>query len=172
LERALSEPSFSGIPKHQYVIRLALGSDLAAVQALDSECFPEGSLDLQPAAEGELEDGILQGSTFVAENSGRVVGMIQFDRADPANWELLALAITQSFRGTGLGKLLMEKLSSEIGASKRPVSVTCVTSPNNIPMQQLLERFAFTKSQLLIDYFGPNKHRLRYELKASMESEA
>ena len=168
----MSELSFSGIPKHQYVIRLALGSDLAAVSALDSECFPEGSLDLQPAAEGELEGGILKGSTFVAENSGRVVGMIQFDRTDPANWELLALAITQDFRGKGLGKLLMDKLSSEIRTSRWPVAVTCVTSPNNIPMQQLLEKFAFAKSELLIDHFGANKHRLRYELKASLGSEA
>jgi hypothetical protein len=39
-------------------------------------------------------------------------------------------------------------------------------------MQQLLEKFAFAKSQLLIDHFGANKHRLRYELKASLGSEA
>ena len=31
---------------------------------------------------------------------------------------------------------------------------------------------AFAKSELLIDHFGANKHRLRYELKASLGSEA
>jgi ribosomal protein S18 acetylase RimI-like enzyme len=61
--------------------------------------------------------------------------------------------------------MLMDKLSSEIQDSKVPVSVTCVTSQNNVVMQKLLEKFGFTKSQLLIDHFGPNKHRLRYELK-------
>ena len=161
----MSESRFKGVTQHEIMIRLATSSDLSDITALDAECFPEGSLDLQPAAEGELEDGILHKSTFVAESSGRVVGMIQLERKDLANWELLALAITESYRGKGVGKMLMDKLSSEIQDSKVPVSVTCVTSPNNVVMQKLLEKFGFTKSQLLIDHFGPNKHRLRYELK-------
>jgi ribosomal protein S18 acetylase RimI-like enzyme len=165
LERDLAEPIFTDVTQHEIKIRLALSSDLSDITALDSECFPEGSLDLQPAAEGELEDGILHESTFVAESSGGVVGMIQIERKDLANWELLALAITKSFRGKGVGKMLMDKFSSEIRDSIVPVSVTCVTSPNNMAMQKLLERFGFTKSELLIDHFGPKKHRYRYELR-------
>ncbi len=168
----MSEKIVPGIERNPFNIRLAISSDLPSIRALDSECFPQGNLDLQPAAAGELEEGIDQASTYVAEDSGDVVGMMQLDRRNESDWELLSLAITEKSRGQGLGKLLMRVLSSELQGFRVPVSVTCVTSPNNRAMQHLLEQFNFKKSDLLSDYFGPEKHRIRYQLEPSAGTES
>jgi ribosomal protein S18 acetylase RimI-like enzyme len=139
--------------------RLALESDLAALKRLDAECFPSGSLDLQPAAPGELEAGIREANTLLAESEGEVIGMMQVHQSE-TGLELLTLAITQSFRGHGLGRAFLDELENRW--LKPNQSVWCVTSPNNLAMQSLLESYGFVSQKLLPDHFGKGAHRLLY----------
>jgi [ribosomal protein S18]-alanine N-acetyltransferase len=145
-------------------LRVAQANDLPALFALDAECFPEGNSDLEPAPPGEIEAGVQEGWVFVAEVANQIIAMLQFEKASSNEWELLTLAITKKYRGTGIGKLLMDRLFVELNTSPYLVAVGCVTSPNNLAMQGLLESFGFVQVGVLSDYFGPGKHRLKFQL--------
>lgn len=146
------------------IVRSAEATDLPALLAIDAECFPAGNSDLEPAPAGEIEAGVQDGGMFVAVAENSVVGMLQVDRASSNEWELLTVAITQSHRGQGVGKALMERFLVELDRSPYLVAVSCMTSPNNLAMQGLLENFGFVQVGLISDYFGPGKHRLKFQL--------
>jgi ribosomal protein S18 acetylase RimI-like enzyme len=145
-------------------IRIATESDLPDLLALDAECFPPGNSDLEPAPAGEIEAGIQDESTFVATSNQKVVGMLQLEKISSNEWELLSLAITSSHRVQDVGKALMERFFMELSRSPFLVAVSCMTSPSNEPMQGLLESLGFVQVGLLTDYFGPGKHRLKFQL--------
>ena len=145
-------------------IKVAVESNLPALIALDAECFPQGNIDLEPAPAGEIETGVEDGVVFVATSNDLIVGMLQFDRVSSNEWELLTLAITSSHRGQGVGGSLLEKFLAELAQSPYLVAVSCLTSPNNLAMQGLLENYGFVQVGLMADYFGPGKHRLKFQL--------
>jgi [ribosomal protein S18]-alanine N-acetyltransferase len=147
-----------------YQLRLASEEDLPSLIALDQECFPPGNSDLEPAPLGEIEAGVQEGQIFVACVDEKIIGMLQIDKVSSNSWELLTLAITSSYRGKGVGKALLDRLFVELNHSPYLVAVSCVTSPNNLAMQALLESFGFLQVGLLSDYFGPGKHRLKFQL--------
>ena len=146
------------------IVRAAAAADLPSLLALDAECFPQGNSDLEPAPTGEIEAGVEYGGMLVAVAEGLVVGMLQFDKASSNEWELLTLAITKSHQGQGVGKALMERFLLELDRSPYLVAVSCMTSPKNLSMQGLLEHFGFVQVSLVSDYFGPGKHRLKFQL--------
>jgi ribosomal protein S18 acetylase RimI-like enzyme len=148
----------------ELIVRIAVPSDLAELIALDAECFPKGNTDLEPAPAGEIETGVEDGGVFVAIADNIVVGMLQLDKISSNEWELLTLAITGSLRSQGVGQALMERFFVELSQSPYMVAVTCMTSPSNHAMQGLLESFGFVQVGLLEDYFGPGKHRLKFQL--------
>lgn len=145
-------------------IRIAVDADLPDLLALDAECFPAGNSDLEPAPPGELATGIQDGLMFVASINQKLVGMLQLEKISSNEWELLSLAIAASDRGQGIGQALMDRFLVEISRSPYLVAVSCLTSPNNEAMQGLLESFGFLQVGLLPDYFGPGKHRLKFQL--------
>jgi ribosomal protein S18 acetylase RimI-like enzyme len=145
-------------------IKIAVASDLPALLSLDAECFPHGNIDLEPAPAGEIESGVKDGWVFVASFSSETVGMLQIDKVSSNEWELLTLAITSSHRGQGVGKALMDRFLAELAQSPYLVAVSCLTSPNNLAMQGLLESYGFVQVGLMADYFGPGKHRLKFQL--------
>ena len=145
-------------------LKVAVASDLPALKILDAECFPKGNTDLEPAPAGEIEAGIKDGGILIALSNNLIVGMLQLDKVSSNEWELLTLAITSSHRGKGVGRSLMEQFSNEVQKSPYLVAVTCLTSPNNLAMQGLLESFGFVQVGLIADYFGPGKHRLKFQL--------
>jgi ribosomal-protein-alanine N-acetyltransferase len=146
------------------IVRPAEASDLPSLFALDAECFPAGNSDLEPAPAGEIEAGVQDGEVLVAESGSAVVGMLQVDKASSNEWELLTVAIASSHRGQGVGKALMDRFLLELTRSPYLVAVSCMTSPNNLAMQSLLENYGFIQVGLVSDYFGPGKHRLRFQL--------
>lgn len=145
-------------------MRVATTNDLPQLIALDAECFPHGNVDLEPAPAGEIEAGVEDGAMFVALSNQEIVGMLQLDKVSSNEWELLTLAIKGSHRGQGVGRSLMDRFLVELAQSPYLVAVTCLTSPNNLPMQGLLESYGFIQVGLLADYFGPGKHRLKFQL--------
>ncbi len=145
-------------------LRVANQSDLPDLIALDAECFPPGNSDLEPAPQGEIEAGVEEGNIFAAAVNQKVVGMLQLEKVSSNEWELLTLAITSGHRGQAIGKALMERLFVELSQSPYLVAVSCLTSPNNEAMQGLLESFGFVQVGLIPDYFGPGKHRLKFQL--------
>jgi ribosomal-protein-alanine N-acetyltransferase len=148
----------------ELIVRVAQLADLPDLIALDAECFPKGNTDLEPAPAGEIETGVEDGVVFVATSYDLIVGMLQFDRVSSNEWELLTLAITSSHRGQGVGRSLMDKFLAELAQSPYLVAVSCMTSPNNLAMQGLLENYGFVQVGLMADYFGPGKHRLKFQL--------
>jgi ribosomal protein S18 acetylase RimI-like enzyme len=148
----------------ELTVRLATAYDLPQLIALDAECFPHGNADLEPAPAGEIEAGVEDSAIFVAESNQEIVGMLQLDKVSSNEWELLTLAITEAHRSRGVGRLLMDRFVAELARSPYLVAVSCLTSPNNLPMQGLLESYGFVQVGLLADYFGPGKHRLRFQL--------
>lgn len=145
-------------------MRVAQAQDLPQLMALDAECFPQGNFDLEPAPAGEIEAGVEDGGVFVALSNDGIVGMLQLDKVSSNEWELLTLAITSSRRGQGVGKALMDRFLAELAQSPYLVAVSCLTSPNNLAMQDLLESYGFVQVGLISDYFGPGKHRLKFQL--------
>lgn len=148
----------------ELLIRVATETDLPTLLALDADCFPKGNVDLEPAPPGEIEAGVREGWIFVAEHENQVIGMLQFEKASSNQWELLTLAIQEHARGKGVGKALIDRMFVELNTSPYLVAVGCVTSPNNLAMQGLLESFGFVQVGVLSDYFGPGKHRLKFQL--------
>lgn len=145
-------------------IRIAKPADLPSLYFLDAECFPKGNLDLEPAPPGEIDTGVAEGWIFVAETSGEVIGMLQFEKADSTQWNLLTLAIGSQHRAKGVGKALLKRLVEELDRTAYLVTISCLTSPNNLAMQQLLESFGFFQVGLLLDHYGPGKDRLKFVL--------
>jgi len=143
---------------------VAVPLDLPDLIALDAECFPKGNTDLEPAPAGEIETGVQDGGVFVAVADKIVVGMLQLDKVSSNEWELLTLAITSSHRSQGVGQALMEMFFVELSQSPYMVTVSCMTSPSNQAMQGLLESFGFVQVGLMENYFGPGKHRLKFQL--------
>lgn len=148
----------------ELTVRVAAAEDLPQLIALDAECFPHGNVDLEPAPAGEIEAGVEDGAIFVALSNQKIVGMLQLDKVSSNEWELLTLAITEAHRSQGVGRLLMDRFVAELARSPYLVAVSCLTSPNNLPMQGLLESYGFVQVGLLADYFGPGKHRLKFQL--------
>jgi ribosomal protein S18 acetylase RimI-like enzyme len=145
-------------------IRTASDNDLTAIKELDQECFPAGSIDFEPAAKGEIERGISAQSVFVAEVDGKVVGFLQLEKELGSRWELLALAVTSEFRSKSIGTRLMNRLMEEIAKSKHFPGISVVTNPTNQKMHDLLKRYSFWEAEYLLDYYGPKKDRIRFDL--------
>ena len=145
-------------------VRLATIVDLPDLLALDLECFPKGNTDLEPAPPGEIEQGVADDSIFVAVTAAQTIGMLQVEQSSSNEWELLSVAITSSHRSSGVGQALMDQLLIELNKSPYLVAVTCLTSPNNLAMQGLLEKYGFLQVGMALDHFGPGKHRLRFQL--------
>jgi ribosomal protein S18 acetylase RimI-like enzyme len=103
-------------------------------------------------------------SIFVAVTVGQTIGMLQVEQSSSNEWELLSVAITSSHRSSGVGQALMDQLLIELNKSPYLVAVTCLTSPNNLAMQGLLEKYGFLQVGMALDHFGPGKHRLRFQL--------
>jgi len=151
-------------------VRVAELHDLDRIRALDLECFPEADANHERAAPGELEHGLSAGEIVVAEVGGVVAGFLQYENVSHEHVYILAVAVHSEFRRKGIGRVLMAHVVGEISPARlQRVSVSTVTSPQNVPMLQLLCSFGFIGRTIIHDYFGPGKPRLYCQLKQRTE---
>jgi ribosomal protein S18 acetylase RimI-like enzyme len=148
-------------------VRPAESADLLDVVALDRACFPDGDPYLQPAAPGELEEGIRQGRLLVAREPAvagapaPLLGFIQYDSAAPDYHLILGIAVAVGHRRRGVGTRLVRAVLTLLGAGRpdAEVTVTMTTSPRNVGMLRLAFGSGFVATEYLPDYFGAGSSR-------------
>jgi hypothetical protein len=148
-------------------VRTATDADLDAIRGLDSECFPPGDLDREPAGEGELERGIKYGEILVVDEGGDVVAFLHYEQSSLASVYLRALAVRKDRRGRGVngerslaGRLLDQYLALPV--CHEPTVAITATSSNNFAMIRLLVSRGFYGRAVLPDLFGPQKDRILF----------
>lgn len=140
--------------------RLALPTDLVKLQKLDSEVFPEGSKDLEPASEAELQGGVANGDVWLIEEGSAVQGFFQLEKVSDSKFSLISLAVASKFQGSGIGKRLLDEAIMLASKASVDAEIVCVTSPKNLRMIGLLVSHSFIAVQLVEDYFGAGKDRV------------
>ncbi len=145
-----------------YTIRRAVESDAAAVAAIDDESSSEVGSLLAPAAPGELDRSIADGSLYIAVRSSTVVGYLCADRHHPGRLFIAGIAIVHSARGHGIGASLLTAALDGVDLNR--IIVTGVASPLNLASLNLLFTHGFVGRWALLDHFGPGQHRIGLQM--------
>ena len=152
-------------------IRSATDRDRDSIHALDAICFPADDVNTQAAAPGELEQGIRDGTLYVAEQIGTTVGYLQYSMTHHAGGPLVfigGVGVHPDARGQGIARALLQHLLS---ATRRTGPTPCryatTTAPKNIAMIRLLCSLGFEGIDYIEDYFGPGRDRIYFEREAS-----
>ncbi|MEP6481113.1 MAG: N-acetyltransferase [Rhodoglobus sp.] len=127
---------------------------------MDRMAFPSNDPDREPAANGELEQGIAEGWTTVAAVDGRLVGFLQYDLIGDSAIDLVSLAVDPSARRQGVGSALLQNFLANIRGLDSERVISLVTSPRNVGMLALVFRHGFVATRAIRDYFGKDKDRL------------
>lgn len=141
-------------------IRLASVNDLAMIAEVDFDAF--GKLAYPPFVLRQLFD-VHNDCCLVAERSSGLVGYAL--SAPTLNREtgwLLALAVSNEFRGRGYGRrLLLEsvKMLRDHGIHRLQLTVY----PDNVAAVSLYLKEGFQKREIIKDYLGPGEDRLLME---------
>jgi ribosomal protein S18 acetylase RimI-like enzyme len=143
------------------IVTLATETDLPEVRSLDAECFPPGRPDRQPAAEGELEEGIRRSRVILARDHRRTIGYLHSEYTPNGALEICGLAVAEHDQRKGVGTALLDYcLAAALDGRGRLPEVLVLTSPLNVPMLELLFGHGFVGRKIMRDYFGPECHRL------------
>ena len=135
-------------------VRRATRDDLAAIVAIERDCFPHDALPLISFVQ-YLE---LFGETFlVAESDGRCLGFAVggVSASAPGEAWLLDIAVASDFRGRGVAQQLTTELLVRLGDR----TVRATVSPENNPSAALLARNGFVIEQRVANYFGAGEDR-------------
>ena len=149
-------------------IRLAEPGEAEQVRALDDAVFPEISIDLERAPEGELEEATQVGDVFFLELDAERVGYIHVNRQDPRCIYVAGMGWLPEMQDRRLGTALARKVKAKlyavtVGADRLPVYT--VTSPHNFRMLRILFNLGFAGRWALPDYFGPGRHRIGCQMR-------
>ena len=144
-------------------IRRATHDDLAAIRQLEKVAFPKNNLDLEPAAPGELEEGIERRQFWVFETGSKIIGFIQFEKLSRSQYNLIAIVVDPKHQGQHVGKKLVKKVLKRVQKKNPDAEIACVTSPRNTRMMSMLLDFGFKGVEHVSNYFGPGKDRLWFK---------
>lgn len=104
-------------------IRPVQTSDLSAIATFIEPFVASGKL--LPRTTQELEDLVEHG--FIAESSGNIVGFAALEIYSPKMSEIRSLAVASDFRGTGVGRRLVQQCV-ERAHEKQVLEVMAITS--------------------------------------------
>ena len=145
------------------VLRPMATADLPAVLALEHELFPEDAWTEQMFA-SEL-DGRAPGRYYlVAEDDGQIVGYAGLlapepdrssHRREPAQADVLTMAVTTAHWGEGVGSSLLTALIAE-AARRGCLEVFLEVRADNPRAQELYHRHGFTEFGLRRGYYQPS----------------
>jgi ribosomal protein S18 acetylase RimI-like enzyme len=131
-------------------IRIGTEADAAAVIALWTEGYtlrgPEGRKT--PYVESEYLDSFRNGRVFVAEDEGRVVGVVVFLPPGAARWAgedeaaLTRLVVATTARGRGVGRALAERCGEEAEAAGAK-AIVLWSRPYQTPAHRLYESLGY-----------------------------
>jgi [ribosomal protein S18]-alanine N-acetyltransferase len=145
------------------ILRPMTTADLPAVLALEHELFPEDAWTEQMFA-SEL-DGRAPGRFYlVAEDDGQIVGYAGLlapepdrskHRREPAQADVLTMAVTTAHWGEGVGSALLTALVAE-AVQRGCLEVFLEVRADNPRAQELYHRHGFTEFGLRRGYYQPS----------------
>lgn len=147
------------------IVRKAQSRDASRISAIDIESASLPGALLERAAPGELERGVEVGDVWVAECAQGVVGYAHVDRQCRGRLYVAGVVVVPGMRGHGFGASLLVAALESIELSKLPVCT--VTDPKNLTMLKLLFSRGFVGRWALPDYFGPERHRVGFQMRMS-----
>ncbi|MGV2928672.1 ribosomal protein S18-alanine N-acetyltransferase [Macrococcus capreoli] len=133
-------------------IRKMVSEDVPSIYEIEQKAFPSGSWTLD-AFYHELEKNEFA-HYFTMLQDGKVVGYlgmwIVIDQA-----QITTVAIDETLRGKGLGRLLLEYVMNYARITCEMMSLE--VREENLAARRLYESLGFTYGGVRRDYYGPNQ---------------
>jgi ribosomal-protein-alanine N-acetyltransferase len=130
-------------------IRSATVADLTRIAELDDQLYPiEGGWSLEDFEEDFSTDGRLY---LVAVSGNEIVGYSAC-AIDDGVGELTMNTVVPAWRGRGIGRLLLEARLQWL--DQRVADVYLQTRVDNEPVLRTYTSYGFTRSNLLVNYYG------------------
>lgn len=146
------------------IIRSAIASDGAAIEAIENRCFHASRRSSRRAIRRSLRSKAQRVWVAVDENvePPLVVGAMIL-HAHSRALRIFSLAVLPSYRGSGLGRRLVEQALAEARRTGRQ-AVTLEADRRNRILTDWYAAFGFTPIRQLPDYYAPGRHAVRMRL--------
>jgi [ribosomal protein S18]-alanine N-acetyltransferase len=133
------------------IVRRFQPSDLPTLSQIDQSCFPPGIAYLPQ----ELADYISHRSskTWVAEESGKVVGFVVANRQPAGVGHIITIDVIDGWRQRGVGSALMEVAEGWARKSKLDL-MYLETAENNAGAQEFYEARGYRKVDKVDRYYS------------------
>ena len=157
-----SKESLRPPTRQQFVVRPATPADVETIEAADKSIWQEWSnarplyrqlMDLYP-------ESVLVEHSQDGEYAGCAVGLF---RPNPAVGWVLSVDIVESFRGHGLGRILVQHLLS-VFRNMELREIIAIIDPSNVASEALFSSLGFEQVSREVEYFGPGLDQNRWRL--------
>lgn len=148
-------------------IRAATPKDLPAIEQIEESCFHEDLRSSPRALRHSLKSPIQ--SVWVATAGHETIGaMVLYHH--PRSIRIFSIAVLTAFRGSGAGRLMMEKaltLARRAGCA----AMTLEAEQSSRALIRWYEKFGFEIKKILRDYHSSGRHavRMRLEMKTAQQ---
>jgi ribosomal protein S18 acetylase RimI-like enzyme len=161
----MKEEDLQTISYRQEIQPSDLGAILNIVQG--SGFFSNAEIELAcELATDRLEHGLQSSYQFLfAENGDRVVGYTCYGLipATAGSYDLYWIAVAETMRGRGLGKILLQKTEALIrNTGGRQIYADTSSRSQYLPTQRFYERCGYITEALLKDFYSPGDSKIIY----------
>lgn len=126
-------------------------SDLDTLHQIDQGCFPPSvSYSLEEIADFIGQPG---SETWIAEESGQIVGFLIADRQPQRVGHIITVDVVEKWRRRGVGSLLMDA-AEEWARRERLRLIYLETSEHNLAAQQFYIQRGYAKDRVIERYYG------------------
>jgi ribosomal protein S18 acetylase RimI-like enzyme len=157
----------SSVRGKEFVVRPAVKGDMSAAVELEHACFGTGGFSLTKRQLQYLQKRPTA-VFLVAEQGGAVVGegvaLVRQHRGGQSG-RIYSLAVHPDSRGQGIGEALLRSMVDTL-ASRGVRRVYLEVDQDNAAALRLYERWGFSRSGTLPDYYGPGKPAVHMVLQA------